>query len=127
MRAVLALAAALLALPAGAQERQRGTCEVSLGRGAAQASGANGAMQVESGRSCGTAVMRNPERNEPTSSLALATPPAHGRVTITQPNRFDYTPAPGFTGEDRFIITGLPSPFRVVVTVTVVQPGRARR
>jgi hypothetical protein len=122
-----ALAAALVPAQAGAQERQRGTCEVTIGRGATQSGGANGSMQVESGRSCGTTVMRRPERNEPTASLTLASPPAHGQVTITQPNRFDYTPAPGFVGEDRFVITGERSPFRVAMTVTVLRTGQARR
>jgi len=81
MKGRLAFAAAvLLAAPAGAQERQRGTCEISIGRCAVQTGGSQGAMQVESGRSCGTAVLRRPERNEPTASLSLATPPAHGHI-----------------------------------------------
>jgi hypothetical protein len=120
----LGLAAALLAAPASAQDRQRGTCEVTIARGATQLGGANGSMQVESGRSCGTTVLRRPERNEPTSSLTVATAPAHGTVAITQPNRFDYTPAAGFAGTDSFVVTGQPAPFRVTVTVTVTPSGR---
>ena len=67
--ALLALAAALLAVQAAAQERQRGTCELAIGRGATQPGGANGSMQLESGGSCGASAMRRPDRDEPTSSL----------------------------------------------------------
>jgi hypothetical protein len=81
-------------------------------------------MVVAGGRACGSTLFVRPESNEPTSAVALATPPAHGRVTLTQPNRFDYTPAPGYAGEDRFVITGTPAPFRITVTVTVLPARR---
>ena len=115
---VLATAVALTALAACPAAAQSSGCEIQVGRNATRG-GAVGRMTVASGRSCGAPLYRRPEAHEATTSLTLATPPMHGAVVITQPNRFDYTPVAGFTGNDSFVITGLPEPFRVTVTATV--------
>jgi hypothetical protein len=84
-------------------------------------------MMVENtGHSCGATMFVRPETQTPTTTLALATPPAHGAVVITQPNRFDYTPAAGFSGTDSFVLIGQPAPFRVIMSVIVTPPQRRR-
>jgi hypothetical protein len=119
MRATFAIIATVLAalasLPAAAQTSG---CSVDIGRGAAQG-GSQGNMTVVAGRSCGANLYIRPQTQTATTSIALATPPAHGNVVMTQPNRFDYTPAAGFSGTDSFVITAQPAPFRVTMTVTV--------
>jgi hypothetical protein len=112
------IAATLTALAFWPAAAQTPGCLVDIGRGAAQG-GSQGNMRVVPGRSCGASLYIRPQTQTPTTSVTLATPPAHGTVVITQPNRFDYIPAAGFSGADSFVITALPAPFRVTMTVTV--------
>src|SRR5258708_34258596 len=128
MRAAIALAQAVLAagllaaLAADRSAAQTRACVVSIARNATTR-GSDSRMMVENtGHSCGASMFVRPETQTPTTALVLATPPGHGTVVITQPNRLDYTPAAGFSATDSVVVTGEPTPFRVIMTVIVTLP-----
>ncbi len=59
----------------------------------------------------------------PYAAGLLTEPPAHGKVFIHpvgDSTRIDYTPDPGFTGTDRFVVQLIPgyAVLRTTVTVT---------
>ncbi|MGC8476687.1 MAG: Ig-like domain-containing protein [Acetobacteraceae bacterium] len=68
---------------------------------------------------CGLSVQRH---GAPFAAGLLTRRAAHGRVyihTVGAATRIDYTPAPGFVGQDRFAVELLPDHARLNVAVTV--------
>jgi hypothetical protein len=61
-------------------------------------------VTVNNGRACGFDVYENPtQRRNPGTEGEVTLEPKHGRVEI-KPPRVQYTPAPGYGGEDRFSV-----------------------
>ena len=100
-RAVLA-AMALLATPA--LHAQALTCEVPAFTGASSAEGATVSMRVvDDGRPCGITLYGVPaQRRNPATDGEIVTAPRNGKAVFVGP-RIEYTPAPGFTGDDEFV------------------------
>ncbi len=108
---------------AAAQPRSRAQrCKVPPFRGVSSGSGTTVTMEmVADGGECGAFLYANTVLRVPYNRLFLTTPPANGTVTI-QGNRAAYTPRPGFTGRDRFIISTSP-PGSATFEVTVLPGG----
>jgi hypothetical protein len=94
--------------------------KVSLGAGAQT----EATMVVKNdGGWCGITLSRFPQR--PYDAGLLVGRPANGRVhvhSVGDVTRIDYTPDPGFSGDDRFTVRLLPGNPSLRVSVTV-QPG----
>jgi len=59
---------------------------------------------VNNGRPCGYSVYENPaQRKNPGSEGEVTVVPKHGKVEL-KPPRIQYTPEPGYTGEDAFSV-----------------------
>ncbi|HKY08558.1 MAG TPA: Ig-like domain-containing protein [Candidatus Binatia bacterium] len=83
---------------------------------------------VNTGRPCGYSVYENPaQRKNPGTEGELTVAPKHGKVEI-KPPRIQYTPEPGYSGEDSFSAQMWTGGTRVVLLkfnfkVTVQPPG----
>ncbi len=117
------VAAAPRQFAAAAQPRPSAErCRVPPFRGVSSGSGTTVTMEmVADGGDCGAFLYANPVLRVPYNRLFLTTPPMNGTVAI-QGNRAAYTPRPGFTGRDRFIISTSP-PGSAVFEVTVLPGG----
>jgi hypothetical protein len=84
---------------------QEAACKVSSLRGAASPAGAEGTMVVvNNGRACEFAVYENPaQRRNPGAEGEVTLSPKNGKVEL-KPPRVQYTPAPGYSGEDAFAV-----------------------
>lgn len=80
-------------------------CSVELGRGWARGAGAGTITMVKGGKNCGAQMWTVPEARLPVATISVTTPPSNGRLT-TKGNAFQYTPAPGFQGQDSFALSG---------------------
>lgn len=129
-RNVLTLAGCFLViLCARVGYSQEGECKISLPRGAASSVGAEGTMRVvNNGRPCGYSVYENPaQRKNPGTEGEITVAPKHGKVEL-KPPRVQYTPEPGYSGEDAFAVQMWTSGTKVVllkftINVTVEPPN----
>jgi Bacterial Ig domain len=98
-------------------------CRVPPIYGTSSGGGAATTMQVvNDGRGdCGVFLWRDPATQLAYNRIFLTTPPANGTVTVDG-SRVAYTPRPGFTGSDQFIVSTSP-PGSETFNVTVL-PGR---
>jgi hypothetical protein len=95
----------IVVLFAGLSYAQQAACKISPLRGATSPAGAEGAMFViNNGRPCRYSVYEHPaQRRNPGARGEIALPPKHGTVELSPP-RFQYTPVPGYSGEDVFSV-----------------------
>ena len=95
-------AIALVASPA--LQGQAAKCEVPAFSGAASVEGATITMRVvNEGRPCGVTLFGVPaQKRNPASDGVILSAPRNGKAVFDGP-RIEYTPAPGFTGDDEFI------------------------
>ncbi len=116
--------------PIGSALAQQPECRVSSFQGATLPQGAVARMRVvNKGPSCAIANYGVPEeRSNPADSGSITKPPAHGTAEFVAPNA-EYTPAPGYVGEDEFEYeafarsrTNQQVRLRVQVKVLVVAP-----
>ncbi|MBM6581370.1 hypothetical protein ILT44_14335 [Microvirga sp. BT689] len=80
-------------------------CSVDLGRGWARGGGNGTLIMAKGGKNCGGALWVNPGARLPVNSLKVVSPPRNGTI-VTRANTFQYTPKPGFQGQDSFSLTG---------------------
>ena len=97
----LLLAALLLLAPVATA--QPASCVMSTTRGAASPQGATATMQViNDGRPCGLTNYGIPaERRNPATAGVITQPPKHGKAEFVGAEA-QYTPAPGYVGDDAF-------------------------
>ena len=90
----------LVHVPADAQ---RSRCQVAAFSGASLPAGATATMRVvNDGQPCGVTLYGVPaERRNPATDGAILQPPKHGRAEFVD-GRIQYTPEPGFVGDDEF-------------------------
>jgi len=94
-----------LLLGARAGYTQEPACTISSLRGAASPAGAEGTMVVvNNGRPCEFTVYENPsQRRNPGTEGEVTLAPKHGKIAL-KPPRIQYTPEPGYNGEDAFAV-----------------------
>jgi uncharacterized caspase-like protein len=108
-------------LPAPIASRAAAVCDVSAFAGGIRGAGALASMHLSGGGgSCGTDVFLHPGTRIPFSRLVVTTRPVHGTVE-TGESVVTYRPEPGFTGQDRFIVSTIPAG-SLEFTVTVDPP-----
>ena len=95
--------AALFLLAGSVAIAQPATCEISQIRGAASPEGATATMRVvNDGRPCGLTLYGIPEqRRNPATDGVFTQAPKHGIAKFAGA-RVQYTPDPGYVGDDAF-------------------------
>ena len=85
------------------------------------------AHDVQSGKSCGS---RRWSFGGIFKQLYLSSAPRHGKVVLSFPGRYDYTPSPGYLGDDTFTLKicgvvngGFEGCADLLFSVNVVPPG----
>ena len=119
-----------LTASSGSALGQQATCNVEPFQGATAPQGAVARMQVT--RSAGACSIINyglpAQRGNPAATGSITKQPAHGRAVFVAPQA-QYTPEPGYVGEDEFEYTAFARGrqdqqvrLRVRVKVSVVAP-----
>jgi hypothetical protein len=84
-------------------------CHVRKIIGVRRPGGTETTMRVASdGRGCGFRIYLHAADRVAFQSLVASTPPAHGAVVVNNNSQVIYTPAPGFVGDDRFVVESQP-------------------
>jgi len=100
---------ATTAPPGGEASRAAALCDVSGIAGGIVGPGALMSMHLSGdGGSCGTEIFLRRGTRVPFSRLVVTTKPGHGTVETGQ-SLVTYRPDPGFSGQDRFIVSTIPA------------------
>jgi hypothetical protein len=107
LKCLSALAAAV-AMSAGAAE----ACTFDLGTGWTASGGGNPAhLIVLGGETCGGGVRGD--------TLKIIAPPQHGKIKVTGPSTYSYTPRRAYRGPDSFRVSAFTAAGLVIGTVAV--------
>jgi hypothetical protein len=72
---------------------------------------------VNNGKGCSVSLTNN---GQPALGVTIVEQPAHGSVEV-KANQFSYIPAPGYIGQDEFLVSSDQPSMKVKVQATVLQ------